>query len=167
MYFRVNLSRDEHTARENGAPGGTLRNSVLIPKVYSSSLNCIITIGYRIFPLAATRQQPTTSSLRNRNTSSCMLTQVQTWLGITVTTSPTRNRRVEPVISRWPCSSLSLMSWASDASTTWPWPVLGPEPSASEERVFDPASIMARPGTAVETTVATTRAAQSSSPHAP
>src|SRR2546425_1149699 len=100
MYSGVNLWRDEDTARENGATGGTLRNSVWTPKVYSSFINCIITRRYRIFPLAATRQQPTTSSLRNRNTSSCMLTQVQTWLGITVTTSPTRNRRAEPVISR-------------------------------------------------------------------
>src|SRR5207248_3374687 len=100
MYFRVNLSRDEHTARENGATSKTLRSFVWTPKVYPSLINCIITIRYRIFPLAATRQQPTTSSLRNRNTSSCMLTQVQTWLGITVTTSPTRNRRAEPVTSR-------------------------------------------------------------------
>ena len=88
LYSRVNVWRDEDTARENGATSKTLRSFVWTPKVYSSLINCIITIRYRIFPLAATRQQPTTSSLRNRNTSSCMLTQVQTWLGTTVRTSP-------------------------------------------------------------------------------
>jgi len=55
---------------------------------------------YRILPRAATRQQPTTSSLRTRNASSCILTQVQTWLGTTVTTSPTWKRCDESVTSR-------------------------------------------------------------------
>src|SRR6266567_5636094 len=50
MYFRVNLSRDEHTARENGATGKTLRNSVWTPKVYSSFINCIIYYTLPDFP---------------------------------------------------------------------------------------------------------------------
>src|SRR5271157_5409777 len=113
------------------------------------------------------RQLPTTSSSRKRNASSCMLIHVQTWLGTTVSTSPTRKLHEDLVISKWPCSSFNLINGASGASTTRPCPARGPELKASEERVFDPASIMAHPGTAVETTVVTTRVAQSFKRQAP
>ena len=59
--------------------GGASVHTIRIPGVTSSSLvaGSMIAI-YRIFPRAATRQEPTTIPFRNVNTSSCMFTQVQT-----------------------------------------------------------------------------------------
>ena len=84
------------------------------------------------------------------------------WLGMIVTRSPTLGAESQAVTSTMPCSSLSHAIFASGYSTMWPWPVSGARPAFSLVSVLEPESSTTCPGTAVEITVATIRAAQSS-----
>jgi len=71
---------------------------------------------------------------------------------------------LQAVTSICPCSSLSLVIFASGYSITCPNPLSGMDAHRSAASVFEPASITTCPRTASLTTVATSVAAHSSKP---
>src|SRR5262245_13638189 len=94
-----------------------------------------------------------------------MATQI--WFGTTLTRSPTRHERLASLRLTYPCSSFIFSSTAAGSSGKCPKPETSATEQRSDENVFEPPSMIIWPGTEVETTVAMTVAAQSSSSHDP